>query len=208
MADLPSDEIVGLGWDALEARLQTAGRSPTRGAAGDQALREYFGDDEYQYLQRLAAQATLMRSRAPVRGNIVLLPGIMGSSLTTFDGGGDEDLIWIHLLRLAFGQIGRLQLRPDGAGEADPGLHVKATDIDKRTYARAILWLRARWNVQPFTYDWRKDIDEAAHALAACIRATFGDQPVHLLAHSMGGLVARNFIRLHRELWEQMRQGD
>jgi pimeloyl-ACP methyl ester carboxylesterase len=208
MADLPSGEMVGMGWDALEARLQTAARSPTRSASGDQALREYFGDDEYQYLQRLAEQAKLMRSRAPVLGNVVLLPGIMGSSLTTFDGGGDEDLIWIHLLRLACGQIGRLQLTPDGGGEADPALHVKATDIDKRTYARAVLWLRAHWNVQPFAYDWRKDIDEAAHALAAFIRDTFGDQPVHLLAHSMGGLVARNFIRLHRELWEQMRQGD
>jgi pimeloyl-ACP methyl ester carboxylesterase len=44
--------------------------------------------------------------------------------------------------------------------------------------------------------------------LAAFIRDTFGDQPVHLLAHSLGGLVARNFIRLHRDLWDQMRQGD
>jgi len=208
MAALPSDEIVELGWDAFEARLQTAARSPTRAASGDRALREYFGDDEYQYLQRLAEQATLMRSRAPALGNVVLLPGIMGSSLTTLDGGGDEDLIWIHLLRLATGQIGRLQLTPDGAGEANPALQVKATDIDKRSYARAILWLRAHWNVQPFAYDWRKDIDQAAHALAAFIRDRFGEQPVHLLAHSMGGLVARNFIRLHRELWEQMRQGD
>ena len=30
-------------------------------------------------------------------------------------------------------------------------------------------------------------IDHAAHALAAFIRDTFGDQPVHLLAHSLGG---------------------
>lgn len=196
-----------MGWDTFEATLQTAARSPTRGASAERTLAEYFGDEEYQYLQRLAEQSRLMRSRAPVRGNVVLLPGIMGSYLTTVED-GDEDLIWIHLLRLASGGIGRLQLTPDGSGEADPAVQVKATDIDKRTYARAMLWLRARWNVQPFAYDWRQDIDQAAHALAAFIRETFGDQPVHLLAHSMGGLVARNFMRLHRQLWDQMRQSD
>jgi pimeloyl-ACP methyl ester carboxylesterase len=207
MATLPNDEIVDMSWDVFEASLQTAARSPTRGASAERGLREYFGDEEYQYLQRLAEQSRLMRSRTAVQGNVVLLPGIMGSSLTTVDD-GDEDLIWIHLIRLASGQIERLRLTPDGSGEADPALQVKATDIDKRSYARAILWLRARWNVQPFAYDWRKDIDHAAHALAAFIRDTFGEQPVHLLAHSMGGLVARNFIRLHRDLWDQMRQSD
>jgi pimeloyl-ACP methyl ester carboxylesterase len=208
MTALPNDEIVKMGWDTFEAHLQTAARSPSRGSSVDRGLWEYFGDEECQYLQRLAQQASLMRSRSPVRGNVVLLPGIMGSSLTTVDGSGDEDLIWVHLLRLASGQIDRLQLTPDGSGEVDSTLQVKATDIDKRTYARAILWLRARWNVQPFAYDWRKDIDHAAHALAAFIRETFGDQPVHLLAHSMGGLVARNFIRLHRDLWDPMRQSE
>jgi len=159
MAALPCDEIVDISWDAFEGRLQTAARSPMRAASGDQALREYFGDDEYQYLQRFAERATLMRSRAPVLGGIMLLPGIMGSSLTTVDDGGDEDLIRLQLLQLASGQIGRLQLTADGTGEVDPTLQVRATDIDKRTYARAILWLRAHWNVQPFAYDWRKDID-------------------------------------------------
>jgi pimeloyl-ACP methyl ester carboxylesterase len=208
MADRQDREIVEMGWDAFEASLQTASRGTTRGTAVERTLAEYFGDAEYQDLQRLAQQARLMRSRAPVRGNIVLLPGIMGSNLSTVDRDGDEDLIWIHLLRLAAGQIDRLQLAPDGPGEADPTLQVKATGIDKRTYARAVLWLRAHWNVQSFAYDWRKDIDHAAHALAAFIRDTFGDQPVHLLAHSLGGLVARNFIRLHRDLWDHLRQGD
>ena len=58
---------------------------------------------------------------------------------------------------------------------------------------------------QPYAYDWRKDIDEASDGLAALIRSRFGREPVHLVAHSMGGLVARNFIRRHPRLWESMR---
>ena len=32
----------------------------------------------------------------------------------------------------------------------------------------------------------------------------FKDQPVHLVAHSMGGLVSRNFIRLYPKMWKAM----
>ena len=36
----------------------------------------------------------------------------------------------------------------------------------------------------------------------------FGDQPVNLVAHSMGGLVSRNFIRRHQKHWDAMRGDD
>jgi pimeloyl-ACP methyl ester carboxylesterase len=77
--------------------------------------------------------------------------------------------------------------------------------VNKQFYARAIVALRAHWNVEPFAYDWRKDIDEASDNLAELIGARFPGQPVHLVAHSMGGLVSRNFIKLHPQLWKSMR---
>ena len=83
MADGQFHDIVEMEWDTFEASLQTASRGTTRGAAVERTLVEYFGDDEYHDLQRLAEQARLMRSRMPLRGNIVLLPGIMGSNLST-----------------------------------------------------------------------------------------------------------------------------
>src|SRR4029453_407285 len=101
-----------------------------------------------------------------------------------------------------------LQLSADGKREAGAGINVVPTALDKRTYARTVLWLRARWNVEPFPYDWRKDLDQAAHALAKFIVARFGQQPVDLVAHSLGGLVSRNFIRLYPELWDKMRGAD
>jgi pimeloyl-ACP methyl ester carboxylesterase len=68
-----------------------------------------------------------------------------------------------------------------------------------------VLALGGRWNVTPFAYDWRKDIDDSSNELAKLIRRDFQGKPVHLVAHSMGGLVCRNFIRLHPDLWEAMK---
>ncbi len=205
---LQHKDIAEMGWDVFAAKLQPPTRSSKRSAAEEQALRAYFGD-EYEVLQRLAAHAQLARSsRAPVLGNVVFLHGIMGGNLTTVEKNGDEDLVWVNLPRLLLGQIERLKLADDGQHEADPALTVRATDLDKRTYARAILWLSARWEVRPFAYDWRKDLDASADALAHFIRDQFSDQPVHLVAHSMGGLVSRNFIHRHQDLWEKMRDSE
>ena len=203
---LQHKDIAEMGWDVFATKLQSPTRSSKRSVAEEQALRVYFGDDEYEVLQRLAAHARLARSsRAPVLGNVVFLHGIMGGNLTAVKKNGDEDLVWVNLPRLLLGQIERLKLADDGQHEADSALTVRATDLDKRTYARAILWLSARWEMRPFAYDWRKDLDESADALARFIREQFGDQPVHLVAHSMGGLVSRNFMRRHQDMWEKMR---
>jgi CHAT domain-containing protein/pimeloyl-ACP methyl ester carboxylesterase len=190
-------------WDKLEKALLSTG---TRGKPGTQAggALEGFDEDELQVLRRLAMRSQVERSRAAPRGNVVFLHGITGADLAVVEK-GDRDHIWINFPRLIFGRINDLKLRADGGGEANPKLTVIATRINKRYYARAMVALRARWNAEPFAYDWRKDIDTASDELAAMIRARFPGQPVHLVAHSMGGLVSRNMIRRHPTLWEEMR---
>ena len=80
---LQHKDIAEMGWDVFAAKLQSPTRSSKRSVAEEQALRAYFGDDEYEVLQRLAAHARLARSsRAPVLGNVVFLHGIMGGNLT------------------------------------------------------------------------------------------------------------------------------
>jgi pimeloyl-ACP methyl ester carboxylesterase len=201
-------EIARMDWERLEESLQTGGRGKREPSSQEKELREYFGDEEYEYLQKLATHSRTARLRGPVAGNVVFLPGIMGSSLSTVDRQGKEELVWINLFGLVLGQIERLKLSPDGSSEENSKFAIKPSGLDKRTYARAILWLKASWKVEPFAFDWRKDMDSAADALAAFIRNKFGDQPVSLVAHSMGGLVCRNFIRRHREQWDAMRGQD
>jgi pimeloyl-ACP methyl ester carboxylesterase len=208
MDEKKNREIERMDWRELARNLQIPEGGKRGRASKEEALKQYFGDEEYKYLQKLATRAQAARSRGPAVGNIILVPGTMGSSLMTVDKDGDEDLIWINLFMLLLGQIERLKLSADGATEHNAKFTVKPGELDKRAYARAILSLQVSWNVEPFSFDWRKDIDKASDQLAAFIRKKFPGQPVHLVAHSMGGLVCRNFIRRHRKQWDAIHGGD
>ena len=200
-----ADRVVrNMDWDEFEARLSRSTREGKSRAASDQTLRDYFGPEKFERLQRLAERVRSVRSkREPLRGNIIFIPGTMGSELSVTED-GDDDVVWISFLRLIGGGINRLRLAKDGVREADPNLRVQPSGLDKDSYAETILWLKAYWNVEPLAYDWRKDVDLAAERLKELVESTFKDQPVHIVAHSMGGLVSRNFIRLYPKVWKAM----
>lgn len=195
--------VSGLDWKDLAAGLCGA----TRGAGGvlESDLRDYFGAEELKHLQQLAGFSHTVRSRSTPLGNVIFLHGITGSDLGVAAGSGKPDGVWVNFFRLINGRIDRLKLAADGAEEADTNWCVVPTGVNKRYYARAVLALGRRWNVTPFAYDWRKDIDDSSNELAKLIRRDFQGKPVHLVAHSMGGLVCRNFIRLHPDRWEAMK---
>lgn len=178
---------------------------PTR--EEETALRSHFGDARFERMRELAE--TTDAARAVKRGNVVVLHGIMGGELTVFDRGGGGSRIWVHLLRLITGAFSHLRLDPGGEGPADPRRDARATGIYKREYGEQLLKLSSEWNVRAFWYDWRKDINHAAASLHAQIDAWFGpNAPVHLVAHSMGGLVARTFIANHGARWRTMWDAD
>lgn len=200
----PDRWIHDLEWDEFEAQLSRSARGGKTRAAFDQALRDHFGPEKLDRLQHLAERVRSARRKGePLRGNIIFIPGIMGSELTVTEN-GDDDVVWISFWRLIKGGIKKLQLAADGAQEADSTLRVHPSGLDKDSYAETILWLKAYWNVEPFAYDWRKDLDRAAEGLKDLVQAKFKDQPVHLVAHSMGGLLSRNFIRLYPKVWKAM----
>lgn len=191
-------------WDRLEDALADGPvRGKTRTAAQAEA-EVLFDEPERRELQRLAQRAKLIRSRNAPLGNVVFLHGITGSNLAVVKA-GNSDNVWINIWRILSGRVADLRLDASGSKEATDGVSVRITGINKSFYARGVLALRARWNVEAFAYDWRRDIDEASDALAEFIREHFPDRHCHLVVHSMGGLVARNFIRRHPQLWERMR---
>jgi pimeloyl-ACP methyl ester carboxylesterase len=204
---MPSDAdhwIHGMEWGEFESQLSRSARGGKSRAVSDQALRDHFGPEKLERLQRLADRVrSARRKRERLRGNIIVIPGIMGSELTVTED-DDDDIVWISFLKLIRGGIKKLRLAKDGVQEADPTLRVHPSGLDKDSYAETILWLKAYWNVEPFAYDWRKDLDQAAEGLKSLVETKFKDQPVHLIAHSMGGLVSRNFIRLYPKVWKAM----
>ncbi|MGA1869453.1 MAG: CHAT domain-containing protein [bacterium] len=115
----------------------------------------------------------------------VVLPGTMGSEL---NAKGEE--IWVNYWRLLRGGLKRL--RKNAAG-------VMPTDILDDFYGPLLEYLTRSHRVEIFPYDWRLSVRDAASKLADNLEKWLPDvertnQSVHLIAHSMGGLVVRTML--------------
>jgi pimeloyl-ACP methyl ester carboxylesterase len=175
----------------------------------ERVLSLYLGAERYKRMRNYAVRRSLVRGPSGSRGNVVLLPGFMGSELVARDRAGGEEPLWILPLRIVYGQLERLKLSEDGRQDASDHYTIHASRVMQRYYGEVQLALAAaNWNVKAFPYDWRKDLNQAADELNAQLSKWFDqDQPVHLIAHSMGGMVARTFIRNHEDRWKRMWDG-
>jgi pimeloyl-ACP methyl ester carboxylesterase len=162
----------------------------------DRVLRIHLGADRYERLRHLALRSG---RRGAKKGNVVVLHGIMGGELTVMSS-GKPDHIWMKFTKLIFGGAKWLKMQEDGTSAFD----VRATGILKKWYSELLLGLAQEWNVQAFWFDWRRDLTDSADKLREAIDEWFGPTaPVHLVGHSMGGLVSRTFILRHAERWKR-----
>ena len=173
------------------------------------ALRVHLGDARYRRMHEMAlTRGAGVRGPRELRGNVILIHGIMGGELAALRDGRSTD-IWAKVFRLIGGGIAQLRLAASGREEATPGCTIEATGIMKKHYGEMLLSLGVQWKVRAFWYDWRRDLDTAASLLAARATEWFGKgAPFHIVAHSMGGLVARTFILRNRDWWDGMTDGD
>ncbi len=170
-----------------------------RPSVEEQRLLEiYFGAER---LQRLRSLALATQRRAVARGHVVVLHGIMGGEMTVLPVNAPSQFIWMHIPRLIRGAAGWLRMTPDFSSQFD----VRPTGIIKKYYAEQLLGLAGDgWNVKPFWYDWRQDLARIADVLRKFIDTNFPqDAAVHLVAHSMGGLVSRTYIQRHSDRWRK-----
>src|SRR4051812_9246744 len=150
--------------------------------AGRRELVAVFGATEHAQLAALARRAvrTARRHEEPV----YLLPGIMGTQLgSERTAPAPADLLWLDPQDVIGGGLERMRL-PQPAG---------LRTLGALSYSYLALQLRLRaagYEVIVHDYDWRQDLRELASALAARWRAGPGTS-VSIVAHSMGGLIAR-----------------
>jgi triacylglycerol esterase/lipase EstA (alpha/beta hydrolase family) len=132
----------------------------------------------------------------PDKPAVFVIPGILGSNLKV-----DGDRIWLGwrilngLPRLKYQAQGGPAVAPDGPIEL--------------VYDGFADFLSETHEVFDFAFDWRKPLEEEAVRLAEDVAAALktrekSGQPVRIVAHSMGGLLARTMHVVRRDVWERM----
>ena len=130
----------------------------------------------------------------------IYLPGIMGSHLEVRKSGkpGDGDRVWFDFFDLNWGGLEKIRMGKPA---------VEAESLFGMFYEDLAEYLERSETVVRFPYDWRQPIQSLADRLAKVVDEALAghpDQPVRLLAHSMGGLVSRAMIALHPDLWARI----
>jgi pimeloyl-ACP methyl ester carboxylesterase len=145
-----------------------------------------LGEAGHEELRRLAREAAAARRRGGPK--VLILPGIMGSKLGvrgSFLGIQHDSVYWLNPIRFSLGVAKQLVLADNGS----PG-SILPVGAFLSTYLKIKLSLIiAGYDADFFPYDWRLSIDQSAKRLRDEINRL--DEDVSLVAHSMGGLVAR-----------------
>ena len=172
------------------------------------ALHQPTENDGFEvFVPRQVAESRGYRGPSATRGAadasnkpiVFLLPGIMGSHLAV-----NGERIWLKPLALAAGGLEKLEISSSG---------VKADAPMESTYEKIHNHLNQFYDVVSFPFDWRRSLRAEAGRLASAIEdwlevAEARNQPLSMLAHSMGGLLARVMIADQPKLWERICQHD
>jgi CHAT domain-containing protein len=140
------------------------------------------------------------RAPQPDKPAVFVLPGILGSNLRV-----GNKRIWLSW-RLVNG-LKRLAYTPDQPDGVEPDGAIEATYEDFERF------LGRTHEVVEFAYDWRKPLEDEAQRLARAIDAALAvraqsGQPVRIVAHSMGGLLARTMLLERPQTWQRMMARD
>lgn len=125
---------------------------------------------------------------------VLMLPGIMGSHLQA-----GRNRIWFDPIDLCAGHMELLNIDAEG---------ISADGWMDRNYEKLAKYLAQTHEVRPFAYDWRQSIARSAELFwdttlkGALADAKKRGKPLRIVAHSMGGLVARMALKGR---WEQFK---
>ncbi len=182
----------------INSRTGEAMLNALKGFPGDALPGFSTVDQQLQYADR---QALLKLDGGQVFTNtitgtrpiVLLLPGIMGSNLQHKD-----ELVWINYPRFIIGDLKRLAITSKD---------ITATSIVKSSYYQLVRNLSADYDVITFPYDWRRPLTDTTELLKAKIEELLTyHQPIKIIAHSMGGVLMRDFMVLQRPTWQRLNQ--
>lgn len=137
----------------------------------------------------------IKREYKDVKGDkpiVILIPGIMGTHLSV-----NNTIIWADLHEIGNGRIAS-DLKIDSP-------HAIGTDLIIGNYYEKIIknFEDNKFEVITLGYDWRSSLEKAALALKDLLIKVHSKakKTISILAHSMGGLVVRDTMRLFPTEW-------
>jgi hypothetical protein len=160
------------------------------------AFRALPGPHEYAAALASAsrgADLAAASAAAPARPVVLILPGVMGSSLVA----GGADKVWFDAPDLILGGLEKIAWsQPE----------VEAGELSAALYGQLAEHLALSHQVALFPYDWRQPLDVLGTRLADFLERLLKQTgaPIRLLAHSMGGLVVRACIHQRRALMDTL----
>ncbi len=194
VSDLWNDFLAASFPKRLEMALNAANVATLRSRLGAQAF------DEYLKLASVVDDHHLSAGPIP---NVIFIPGVMGSLLASRGLGG----VWWMDIR-SRKHINDLRLASDGLSDADMRANVQPFEVDMRYEGFfAAVFRTDEFRHVSFPFDWRKPLSTSTSQLRDKLLAASagnGGRPIHLVAHSMGGLVARTTLMYHPELWSKV----
>jgi pimeloyl-ACP methyl ester carboxylesterase len=171
-----------------------------------EALKAYLGQDAYNEYREIAGRLDWSHLGIQSPKNLIFVPGVMGSMLQSKTKGG---IWWVDIRTRK--HVDDLRLAPNGEGDADPTNQIVpiTTDPTYEPFLTAVL-ARDDFGHELFPYDRRKPLHLSTGALRDLVLKLYsenGKQPVHLVAHSMGGLMVRaTLMDYGQELWPKIGQ--
>ena len=146
-------------------------------------VEDYFGTEDYHEIRELVQKAK-RRGGGP---RVLILPGIMGSKLgkrRSFPI--PDDVVWFDPVDIAAGKMSDLSL--------NSGQRFDPLGVILLFYLKLKLRLEiAGFDADFLPFDWRLGLDRLGATVAVQIAKEKAEQ-VYIVAHSMGGLVARAAI--------------
>lgn len=133
---------------------------------------------------------------------VLILPGIMGSNLEiqqTIGGKKKNQLLWINYMRFLQGDLTKLEYLANNSNGIQPHSLVATSYKDMANY------FNNNYDVVTLPFDWRIPIKDSAEFLNLKIQELMAyEMPIHVIAHSMGGVLLRNWMIQFPESFEKL----
>ncbi|MBP0904347.1 CHAT domain-containing protein [Mariniflexile gromovii] len=131
------------------------------------------------------------------RDVVIIVPGIMGSTISQ-----NGDHLWVDMRKINDGGIAK-NLNISAS-------NVEASGVIEKYYNDLAEHLLGQYDVITMEFDWRKSLKDAAKILKDKIETVLKYQniKVHIIAHSMGGLLVRQFMMNFPNVWTDFSQNE